>query len=133
MNNIFKPILLILFSVLLTCCNSSDKAINKELNETAVNLNLSAPVMLDDYTRFDGASVSPDNIFIYRYTVLNTSNPDSLINVVEASLRENIRKEFSENPQLAFFKENNVVLEYVYNDENKHTIRLLRINPEDYQ
>lgn len=114
-------------------CNSDEKALNKRLTRMAVELNESTPVMLDQYTRFDKASVVPGNMFQYQYTVLNTENPDSLVEIGLQSLRENIRNEFSTNPQLAVFKENNVVLEYVYKDKNDRTIRTLRIDPEEYQ
>ncbi len=99
----------------------------------ATNLNESVPIMLDKYTLFEGASVTSDNKFRYLYTVLNTPNPDSLVENGLQSLKENIEKEFFSNPDLRIFKENNVVIEYVYNDENGRTIRSLQITPPDYQ
>lgn len=122
-----------LLSLSFVQCNSNEKALNKKLAEMAVNLNESAPVMLDQYTRFEEALVMEGNKFRYRYTVLNTSNPDSLVEHGLESLKENIGKEFSSNPDLRIFKENNVTIEYVYNDENGRTIRSLQIVPEDYQ
>lgn len=89
--------------------------------------------MLDNFTRFDNATVTDENIFQYNYTVLNTQNPDSLIKEVESSLRDNIRQEFRTNPQLLFFKENNVSIEYVYNDENKKVIRRIQIDSSNYK
>lgn len=118
--------------VLITQCDSDKKAINKKLTEMANNLNESAPVMLDGYTRFDNASVTGDNVFQYNYTVLNTKNPDSLIKVVENSLIRNIKLEFNTNPQLLFFKENNVSIEYLYNNENKQLIRRIYIDSNNY-
>lgn len=122
-----------LFSLSFIQCNPKEKALNKKLEEMAVNLNESAPVMLDQYTRFEEASVVQGNIFRYRYTVLNISNPDSLVEKGLQSLKENIGKEFSSNADLRIFKENNVTMEYVYNDETGRTIRSLQIGPEDYQ
>ncbi|MDR2815425.1 MAG: hypothetical protein LBB62_01810 [Proteiniphilum sp.] len=114
-------------------CTSNEKALNKKLEDMAINLNESAPVMLDRFTRFERASVTSGNIFRYSYTVLNTSNPDSLVRNGLQALKENIGKEFSSNPDLRIFKENNVTIEYVYNDENGRTIRSLQITPKDYQ
>ena len=85
-------ILSIVFSsILITQCDSDKKAINKKLTEMASNLNESAPVMLDDFTRFNNATVTSDNVFQYNYTVLNTQNPDSLIKEVESSIIKNIK------------------------------------------
>ncbi|HLW09019.1 MAG TPA: hypothetical protein VKX35_01355 [Fermentimonas sp.] len=122
-----------IISLLLIQCNSEKKAIHKTLTEMATELNESTPVMLDQYTRFDQASVTNENIFQYIYTILNSTNPDSLIGVVESSVRANIKREFSVNPQLMFFKENNVSVEYVYNDENSKVIKTIRIDSSDYQ
>ena len=133
MGKIISKIILIFITVLLIQCESDKKPIYKELSQMAADLNISAPVMLDQYTRFDNAAVSDDNVFRYNYTVLNSSNPDSLIQEVSASLKDAIKKEFSSNPQLVFFKKNNVIIEYVYKNEGNQVIRLLQINPEDYQ
>jgi|LFRM01.2.fsa_nt_gb hypothetical protein len=124
---------IVLSSFLITQCASDKRAINKKLAEMALNLNESAPVMLNDFTRFDNAAVTDDNVFQYNYTVLNTQNPDSLIKEVESSLIENIKQEFNTNPQLLFFKENNVSIEYVYNDENRQVIRRIQIDSSNYK
>ena len=127
-------ILSIVFSsILITQCDSDKKAINKKLTEMASNLNESAPVMLDDFTRFDNATVTGDNVFQYNYTVLNTQNPDSLIKEVENSLIKNIKLEFNTNPQLLFFKENNISIDYVYNDENNQVILRIQIDSSNYK
>ena len=127
-------ILSIVFSsILIIQCDSDKKAINKKLTEMASNLNESAPVMLDDFTRFNNATVTSDNVFQYNYTVLNTQNPDSLIKEVESSLIKNIKLEFNTNPQLLFFKENNISIDYVYNDENNQVIRRIQIDSSNYK
>ena len=133
MGKLFSIITVLFISFSLIQCVSDEKTVNKKLSQMAADLNVSAPVMLDQYTRFDKAEVDDDNVFRYNYTVLNSSNPDSLIQVVSLNLKENIKREFSTNPQLLFFKENNVVIEYVYKNESSQVIRLLLINPEDYQ
>ena len=93
---------IVLSSILITQCDSNKKALHKKLTEMAISLNESAPVMLDSFTRFDNASVT-NNVFQYNYTVLNTQNPDSLIQLYESSLIESIKLEFNTNPQLLFF------------------------------
>lgn len=98
----------------------------------ATELNESAPVMLDQFTRFEEASVSSDNIFRYHYTVLHTHNPDSLLENRLQSLRENILSLLSTNADLRIFRENDVTIEYIYSDEDHRNIRTIRINPEDY-
>lgn len=133
MRKTFLTLSVIFSSLLFVQCNSGEKALHGKLSEMAKELNASTPVMLDRYTRFDEASVTQDNVFRYRYTVLNTDNPDSLVQQLSQSLTENIRKEFSANSQLLIFRDNHVIIEYIYQDEDNRIIRTLRIEPEDYQ
>lgn len=133
MRRIFFVFFVASFSLILVQCTSDEKVLQKKLNEIATNLNESVPVMLDQFTRFDGASVEAGNIFRYSYTVLNTENPDSLVGSALQSLKENIGAEFASNPDLLIFKKNNVTIEYVYNNETGTVIRSLLITPEDYQ
>lgn len=99
----------------------------------ALEVNESAPVMLNSFIRLEGASVSSDNVFQYRYTVLNTDNPDSMVQSGLPLLRETIRNENKSKPQLRVFKENNVVVEYMFMSEENRVIHSLRMNPEEYK
>lgn len=125
--------LLLLASFFIQCNRKADGRLHDRLSHMAEELNESAPVMLDSYTRFEEASVNDDNHFRYRYTVLNTENPDSLLSERLTTLTDNIRTMFSTNEELAIFRENSVVLEYVYNNEQQLPIRIITLNPEDYQ
>ncbi len=125
-------ILSFFFSLLFVQCNPGDRELNKKLSEMATELNESAPVMLDQFTRFEEASVSSDNVFRYHYTVLHTHNPDSLLENRLQSLRENILTLLSTNADLRIFRENDVTMEYIYSDEDHRNIRTIRINAEDY-
>ncbi|MDI9605956.1 MAG: hypothetical protein QM305_11665 [Bacteroidota bacterium] len=127
-------ILLIILSLLsLLQCKPKGKALNKQLNRMALEVNESAPVMLNSFIRLEGASVSSDNVFQYRYTVLNTDNPDSMVQSGLPLLRETIRNEYKSKPQLRVFKENNVVVEYMFMSEENRVIHSLRMNPEEYK
>lgn len=125
--------LLLLFSLLMhTQCNSKSKALHQKLSEMASSLNASTPVMLDPYTRFDGASVTEDNVFQYTYSILNTSDAWQMVNSAIQSMLPEMKKMFSENPDLRIFKENKVTIEYIYKDASGKVIRSQKIMPEDY-
>lgn len=126
-------ILFFIFSLLFVQCNPGDRDLNQKLSEMTRELNESAPVMLDQFTRFEEAAVTSDNVFRYHYTVLHTTNPDSLLENRYQSLRESILTMLSTNADLRIFTENEVTMEYIYSDENQRVIRTIRINPEDYQ
>lgn len=125
--------LLLLFSLFFqTQCTSNDKALHKKLSEMALNLNASTPVMLDPYTRFDGASVTKDNVFQYTYSILNTENAENMVNSAIESMLPEMKKMFSQNEDLRIFKENKVTIEYVYKDADGKVIRSEKIMPKDY-
>ncbi|MDR0422309.1 MAG: hypothetical protein LBH72_04775 [Proteiniphilum sp.] len=133
MRKLNSILLLITLSLFLAQCSSRERALNRKLEEMASGLNESAPVQLDRYTRFEEASVMPGNIFRYRYTVLNVSNPDSLVESGLRSMKSNMGKAFSSNPDLRIFRENNVTVEYVYCNADGQIIRSLQITPGDYR
>ena len=126
-------ILAFFFAFLLVQCNSNNKALNKKLTEMAVELNTSAPVMLDQHTRFDKAEVTKENVFQYYYSVINTDDPDGLVESSLHSLKENMRETFATNPDLRIFKENDVVVQYIYKDINSRNIKTITITPNDYK
>ena len=132
MKKISQILCILLVSIVVVQCDSEKRAIHNKLTEMVQNLNESTPVMLDKYTRFDNAAVTNNNVFQYNYTVLNTQNPDSLIKNAESSLFENIRKEFETNPQLLFFKQNSVAVEYIYKDENGRLIHKIQLDSSNY-
>lgn len=133
MRKLFYTLSIAFFVLFLIQCGSKEKALHQKLEQMAASLNESSPIMLDQFTRFEGASVSSDNIFRYNYTVMHTSNPDSLVEAGLMMLRNKIKEEFASHPDLRIFKENDVVIEYIYKDENGRTVSTLQINPEDYQ
>lgn len=126
-------ILVVFFAFLLVQCNGNNKALNKKLTEMAMELNTSAPVMLDQHTRFDKAEVTKENVFQYYYSVINTDDPDGLVESSLHSLKENMSEAFGTNPDLRIFKENNVIIQYIYNDINHRTIKSITITPNDYK
>ncbi|NLY23999.1 MAG: hypothetical protein GX042_03160 [Bacteroidales bacterium] len=133
MRKTFFILSLIFYSLLIVQCNTGKRELHQKLTQMAVELNESAPVSLDQYTRFEEATVTNDNVFRYRYSVTNINNPDSLLESRKDELMKNIRTMFSTNADLRIFTENNVVIEYDYTDEQNNHIRTIRINPEDYQ
>ena len=132
--------LLLLFSLIsLACliafwgCASKNKELNHKLNEMASNLNGSTPVMLDRFTRFDSASVTKNNEFCYYYTILNTTNADSLFKELKQSISENIRSQVASSPDLRIFRDNDVTLRYFYRDSLQNVVHDITVTPAQYK
>lgn len=124
---------MLLVALLAAGCTSNEKALHKKLSEMAVELSASTPVMLDPYTRFDGALVTPENVFRYHYTVLNTQNPQQLVNDMMRTMESEMKATFATNPDLRIFTQNNVTVEYIYTDSTGENIHTVTIKPQDYK
>lgn len=124
-------------SLFLIQCTSEkkrqEKQLSQKLTEMAADLSASTPVMLDPYTQFDGAAVSEDRVFSYKYTIKNTPDPEQLVNDRMVDIKEELKKAFKVNPDLRIFTENNVNIQYVYNDTTGRVIKTISISPKDYK
>lgn len=114
-------------------CTSKNRELNHQLNEMASNLNGSTPVMLDSFTRFDSASVTKDNEFCYYYTILNTTNADSLFKELKQTISENIRSQVASSPDLRIFRDNDVTLRYFYRDSLQNVVHDITVTPAQYK
>src|SRR5690554_666130 len=94
MRKTFFILSVIFISLLIIQCNRGDKELHKKLVQIATGLNASTPVMLDQYTRLEEATVTPDNVFRYHYSVVNTNNPDSLLENMSQALVKNMKTAF---------------------------------------
>ena len=99
----------------------------------AENMNSTAPVQLDNHTLFLGADVTEENLFQNRYRLLNTDDPQSLMEAVEEQTRTNIREAFRLNPDLRIFTVNDVRIDYIYTDSVGNVVKTIHITPEDYK
>ena len=131
MRNKLHIILLISLSLLLVQC-SNEKKLHQELQKMAENLNKSAPAQLDDHTIFMGAAVTQNNVFQYRYQVINTPDPQAMMQAVEEQTRANIKEAFNINPDLKIFTVNKVNIDYIYTDSEGNTLKTIHITPKDY-
>lgn len=132
MRNKLHFIALFAVSLLLVNC-SNNKKLHQELVKMANNLNKSAPAQLDDHTTFLGADVTENNVFQYRYQIINTSHPQSMMQEVEEQTRANIREAFRMNPDLRIFTANDVKIDYIYTDSAGKILKTIHITPRDYK
>jgi ribosomal protein L37E len=108
-------------------------SLDKQLMAAASELNKTCPIIVDVETQLDNTVALPDNTFQYNYTLvrLDKSAIDSI--KLKANLEPSIIEQLKTNPQMKFFRENNVTMNYLYKDMNKQYIALISIKPEMYQ
>ncbi len=126
-------LVLILSLLFAVGCSNKNKELNIELNKMAYNLNQDAPAQLDENTMFIKAEVDSTNTFKYIYRIVNTDKPADLLNEMESQMKANLKEAFKLNPDLRIFTENNVIIEYVYMDEDDNVVRTITVTPQDYK
>ncbi len=127
-------IIVFLLSIgLFISCSNKKKELNNELNKIAIELNNSAPIQLDKNTLFLESEVTSDNIFVYKYKIINSDNPEELVRKMEYQTRENIKEAFRINPNLQIFTANDVEIHYIYTDSLGEIIKTIEITPKDYK
>lgn len=103
------------------------------LVKTASDINKSCPMMVDQFTRLDNATAKPSNSLQYNYTLIentiNEVNLDTAAKYIKPHLINNIKTD----PDLKYFRDNDVTLIYNYRDKNGVFVVKYEITPEVYK
>lgn len=106
---------------------------DKQMMQTASELNKSCPIMVDSETRLDNAIALPENTFQYNYTLVNMTKEDMNVSEAENFLQPNILNSIKTNPDLKVFRDNNVIMVYNYKDNNGNHLFKLIFEPSQYK
>lgn len=110
--------------------------LDKQLVEVANEVNKSCPITVDAETQLDNVIVLPNRTFQYNYTLVNldkNSIDTELLEEFEEYLQSDILNTLKTNPDVEFFRENDVTISYNYKDRNNVHILKLVFTPEQYK
>lgn len=134
MNRLFRKenilfVFILCCIVVFTQCSGS---IDSQLEKIAAVANKECPKMLDQWTRLDSCTAYPGKVYKYFHTVINNasiSDPEQFKTAFKPIIVNTIKA----HPSMDFFRENDVTLQYQYNDEaGKHHVTI-EVKPEDYK
>lgn len=114
-------------------CVFTPPSIDKQLVEVADELNKMLPMTIDSQTRLDVAVPLPDKVFQYNYTLIHLHKDSINIPEMTEYLNERILNNIKTSPDMAAFRENEVIMEYNYHDRQGTHILKLRFTPEQYK
>ena len=112
---------------------SKSVSIDEKLVLMANELNKKAPIVVDNDTRFDNVNALLDKTVQYNYTLINYLKKDIDINQLKINLRLPILNYIKTNPDLKFFTDNKVTMEYVYKDKVGVFLFKLQFKYNDYK
>ena len=99
----------------------------------ANEMNKSCPMMVDEETRLDKVTLPSKTVFQYNYTLINYEKTEIDTVKIKSNLEQNIIQLIKTNPQMEYQRQNNVTMNYIYNDKNGDYIMSIIITPELYK
>jgi hypothetical protein len=125
-------IVLIIFVITKFLLNGDGRDVNAMLRDASEETNRQCPMLVDRETRLDSTRILPGRTFQYNYTLIRTEakavDKQEFIERMEPAILDNVRK----NPKLAWQRDNQVTMEYVYFDRTGRFLFNIRVTPKDY-
>jgi ribosomal protein L37E len=108
-------------------------AIDKVLVEMASEMNKNLPMMIDANTRLDNVMATFGKTVLYSYTItgLETATMDTL--AMKQILEPQILNIVKTNPDMKYFRENDITMRYYYKEESGNYLFSIVITPEQYK
>lgn len=120
-------ILLIGIIIFARCTGSVDSQL-KKLSEEA---NTKCPKVLDQWTRLDSCAALPNQTIRYYHTLSEVTITDTTL--FKSQLQPQIISSVKTNPDMKFFRKNNVTMQYEYRDQTGKYLFSVNISPEIYK
>ena len=112
--------------------SKKDKTPDAMLLENSLKANKDLPKMLDSETRLDSTSVE-NSTLKYHHTLINTIKDSSAMDfeVIKMQMSKKAQDNFDTNPVMKDYRENNVTLQYIFNDKNNNEVLEYTIKPKN--
>jgi len=109
------------------------KSYDKVMKETAIEVNKTCPTMIDYMTRLDNATVLPNNVFQYNYTLITMVKDSINIDGLKKYLEPNITSFVKTNPIMKTMRDHKTTINYFYKDKVGSYLFTIAIDPEKYK
>lgn len=123
------PLLLAL--LLFTRCNNQ-QASAEALSKTVAEMNKKCPQVIDSETRLDGLEFKAPNTLRYNYTLLHINLSILDTHQFRTLMWPGLLSTVKVSEQMKKLRDDQVTIEYYYQDLDKHPVYLFTIRPEDY-
>jgi len=111
----------------------SETSIDKQLMNTAKEINKSCPIYIDKDTRLDNTISGPGKTLAYNYTLVNLQVNEVDIEALKGYIRPRILNIIKTLPEMKDMRENGVTFIYRYSYKNSIYAFDLKITPNDYR
>lgn len=113
-------------------CTGRNDTVKQTIIKTSEEINKKCPMVIDAYTQLDNTTVTDNPLTLaYLYTV--SINKDSLaldINEAKKNLITTTQNAANTSPEMAYMRDNAILLKYHYKDKNGKYLFDFTITPE---
>jgi len=103
-----------------------------QMTKAAKKLNNQCPKMIDPETQLDSAVVLKDSLFQYNYTMVNMVMESTDTLGFRHYMKPKLLKFVRYNNELKPYRDNRVIMEYVYRDKNGSLLGKFTFTPKRY-
>ena len=114
-------------------CSRSDNSFDKQLLQTAEEINKNCPIMVDKHTRLDNTLGGPGRRFTYNYTFVNFSADDLDKDEFISRMKLNMVNNIKTNKDMEALRNKNVKMIYVYKSKDQKEFARIVVSPSDYK
>ena len=106
-------------------------SIDKQLTETAKEMNKSCPMRVDEYTTLKSVVALPDKTIQYNY-ILDIPKAEVKLDTVKKYVFPGVLQNVKNSPEMKPFRDNKVTVNYHYTDKNGEFVTEYIVKPEMY-
>lgn len=114
--------------------DQSPEWVESDLQTVVTEINRDGPILIDEYTRLDGASAGPGLVLTYRYTLIETDVEqilDSTLRDFENDMGKAIRSTTCDDPDTKSLLDAGVRFVYRYNDASGIFVTQIEVDGRD--
>ncbi|WP_051697751.1 hypothetical protein [Prevotella sp. 10(H)] len=127
-----KIVYILIMSVMVLVLTNCSDSLNSQLKTIVKEINKQCPKQLDEYTRVDSCAVVGEKSIRYYQTV----NKDLIVTdttLFKSNLEPGIISLVKTSPDMRFFKEKEVTVQYRFGDESGKYLFLISVTPDKYK
>jgi len=133
MNKLFmkQGLLYIILLVGIIISPGCTESVDSQLKKLLEGANTKCPKVLDQWTRLDSCAAFPNQTIRYYHTLSEVTITDTTL--FKSQLQPQIISSVKTNPDMKFFRENNVTMQYEYRDQTGKYLFSVIIEPKEYK
>jgi hypothetical protein len=124
---------ILLFGLLFSSCGENGRQETAELEEIVKKVNAKCPTLLDSETEFNGIDLVNEKTIRYKYTLINASAAAIDTHAFRAAMWPGILSTIRVSEEMKKLREQQLHVEYFYQDKYKVPVYTFKIRPSDYK